>query len=197
LAYPLRFARRFGAAEDVVGMKISKRAAAIAVALSAALGGCGGEYDAAAHKNTHESTQDASSGFLTGGSGGLLNFGTSHNKTQTDTDPNLGVNAYLWRGTLETLKFMPLASADPFGGVIITDWWTPASSTGERFKATAYVLGRQLRADAIRVSLFRQVQENGQWVDAPVDPSKPTELENMVLAKARELRSQSASATGS
>jgi hypothetical protein len=100
------------------------------------------------------------------------------------------VNAYLWRGTLETLKFMPLASADPFGGVIITDWWTPPTSPSERFKATAYVLGRQLRADAIRVSLFRQVQQGGQWIDAPVDPAKPSELENMVLAKARELRAQ-------
>ncbi len=89
---------------------------------------------------------------------------------------------------------MPLASADPFGGVIITDWWTPASSPDERFKATAYVLGRQLRADGIRVSLFRQVLQNGQWVAAPVDPSKPTELENMVLAKARELRAQTAAA---
>jgi hypothetical protein len=174
-------------------MRISKRMAAVAVALAATLGGCGGTYNSSEHKNTHDSTEDASSGFMTGGSGGLLNFGTSHNKAATDTDPSLGVNAYLWRGTLETLKFMPLASADPFGGVIITDWWTPASSPTERFKATAYVLGRQLRADAIRVSLFRQVQQNGQWVDAPVDPGKPTELENMVLAKARELRSQSAS----
>ena len=59
----------------------------------------------------------------------------------------VGVSAYLWRGALETLSFMPLASADPFGGVIITDWYQPPSSSGERFKATAYILGRQLRAD--------------------------------------------------
>jgi hypothetical protein len=173
---------------------ISTRTAALAVVLTTALGGCGGGDLAADRQNVHQAgNSQAPGGFMTGGSGGLLNFGTSHNKPATDTDPSLGVNAYLWRGTLETFKFMPLASADPFGGVIITDWWTPASSTGERFKATAYVLGRQLRADAIRVSLFRQVQQNGQWVDAPVDPSKPTELENMVLAKARELRSQPAS----
>jgi hypothetical protein len=89
---------------------------------------------------------------------------------------------------------MPLVSADPFGGVIITDWWTPASSPNERFKAQVFVVSRQLRADGIRVTLVRQVQQNGQWVDAPVDASKPTELENMVLAKARELRSQTATA---
>lgn len=102
----------------------------------------------------------------------------------------LGVNAYLWRGALDTLSFMPLASADPFGGVIITDWYQPPTSGGERFKATAYILGRQLRADGVKVSIFRQVAQNGQWVDEPVSPVTTSEIENKVLARARELRSQ-------
>ncbi len=122
--------------------------------------------------------------------GSLFSIGGSSKSAEPS---GLAVNAYLWRGALETLKFMPLTSADPFGGVIITDWWTPAVAGNERFKATAYILGRQLRADGIRISLFRQVSQNGQWVDAPVDPAKSTELENMVLAKARELSSQAAS----
>lgn len=103
----------------------------------------------------------------------------------------LGVNAYLWRGALDTLSFMPLASADPFGGVIITDWYTPPSASGERFKATAYILGRELRSDGVRVSIFRQVLQNGQWVDAPVSPVTVGEIENKVLSRARELREQS------
>jgi hypothetical protein len=103
----------------------------------------------------------------------------------------LGVNAYLWRGALDTLGFMPLASADPFGGVIITDWYSPAGSTGERFKATAYILGRQLRSDGIRIAIFRQVQQGGQWVDAPVSPVTVSEIEDKVLARARQLREQS------
>jgi hypothetical protein len=103
------------------------------------------------------------------------------------------VNAYLWRGALDTLAFMPLASADPFGGVIITDWYEPPSSPGERFKATAYILGRQLRADGVRVSIFRQVQQGGRWVDAAVSPVTTSDIENKVLARARELRSQTAS----
>jgi hypothetical protein len=103
----------------------------------------------------------------------------------------LGVNAYLWRGALDTLSFMPLASADPFGGVIITDWYTPPTANGERFKATAYILGRELRSDGVRVSIFRQVLENGQWVDAPVSPVTVGDIENKVLSRARELREQS------
>jgi len=103
----------------------------------------------------------------------------------------LGVNAYLWRGTLDTLSFMPLASADPFGGVIITDWYTPPTSSNERFKATAYILGRELRSDGVRISIFRQVYQDGHWVDASVSPVTIGEIENKVLSRARELRAQS------
>jgi hypothetical protein len=110
-----------------------------------------------------------------------------------DAGGALGVNAYLWRGALDTLSFMPLASADPFGGVIITDWYSPPSTPNERFKATAYILGRQLRADGVRVTVFRQVMQDGRWVDSTVTASTTGEMENKVLARARELRSQSAS----
>ena len=119
--------------------------------------------------------------------------GAKGNSGSSEEGAALGVNAYLWRGALDTLGFMPLASADPFGGVIITDWYQPPAADGERFKATAYILGRQLRADGIRVSIFRQVLRNGQWIDAPVSPVTTGDIENKVLARARELRSQTAS----
>jgi hypothetical protein len=125
-----------------------------------------------------------------GGDDGLLIFGTRTNRAEDGAA--LGVNAYLWRAALDTLSFMPLASADPFGGVIITDWYQPPAAPGERFKATAYILGRQLRADGVRVAVFRQVLERGQWVDGAVSPSTGSDLEDRVLARARELRSQTA-----
>ncbi len=100
----------------------------------------------------------------------------------------IGVNAYLWRGALDTLGFMPLNSADPFGGVIITDWYTPPAASGERFKATAYILSKDLRSDGVKVAIFRQVLQGGHWVDAPVAEATTGEIENKVLAKARKLR---------
>lgn len=132
---------------------------------------------------------------LAGGDGFSFSSGDQGKKgTASDAGSGaLGVNAFLWRGALDTLSFMPLAQADPFGGVIITDWYQPPAATGERFKATAYILGRQLRADGVRVALFRQVQQSGQWVDAPVSQATTSEVENKVLARARELRSQSGS----
>lgn len=176
----------------------------IVVVSTVGLAACGGGGDSggpatavqgqgtgsAAHVNRRREW-DPQTGSILGSDAPAVIFGGPR-KSDGVGDAGIGVNAYLWRGALDTLKFMPLYDANPFGGTIVTDWWTPAASPSERFKATAYILGRQLRADAVRISLFRQVLQNGQWVDAPVDPAKPTELENMVLARARELRSQSA-----
>ena len=102
----------------------------------------------------------------------------------------IGVNAFLWRGALDTIAFMPLSSADPFGGVIITDWYTPPGTNGERFKATIYILSRDLRSDGLRVNIYRQVLQNGQWMDATVSDSTVGDIENKVLARARHMREQ-------
>ncbi len=99
-----------------------------------------------------------------------------------------GVNAYLWRGAIDVLSFMPFASADPVGGVIITDWYTPPTVSGERFKAEAYILGRTLAANDVRVAVFRQVMQDGQWVDSTVAPDTAADITNKVLNRARELR---------
>lgn len=108
----------------------------------------------------------------------------------------IGVNAYLWRGTLQTLDFMPLASADPFGGLIITDWYQPPESPGERLKVHVLILDRALRADAVDVSVFRQQRQGGDWTDAPVDAQTARALEDKILTKARELRIAGVEATG-
>ncbi|GAB5470056.1 MAG: DUF3576 domain-containing protein [Rhodospirillales bacterium] len=100
----------------------------------------------------------------------------------------IGVNTYLWRASLDTVAFMPLASADPFGGVIITDWYSPSETPDERFKVNVYILARDLRSDGIRTSIFKQKLAEGTWVDAPVDAQTALRLEDAILSRARELR---------
>jgi Domain of unknown function (DUF3576) len=171
----------------------------VAMTLLAALGlaGCSGTKPSPTDPGYIGQQGPASSGSMPGGSvlgDSSLVFGTAKSKSSDNGAGGggaLGVNAYLWRGALDTLSFMPLASADPFGGVIITDWYTPAATSGERFKATAYILGRELRSDGVRVTIFRQVLQNGQWVDSGVSPVTIGEIENKVLSRARELREQS------
>lgn len=101
----------------------------------------------------------------------------------------IGVNGFLWRASLDTLSFLPLSSADPFGGVIITDWYAPPESPSERFKVTVYILGRELRADGVRVAVFRQKREGAnEWQDATTGDNTSTSLEDAILTRARELR---------
>ena len=108
------------------------------------------------------------------------------------TARTVGVNSYLWHASLDTLSFMPLASADPFGGVIITDWYSAPSDPNERMKVTIYILDRRLRADGIRIAVFRQSRSNEGWVDSSVNPDTATKLEDAILTRARELRLASA-----
>lgn len=125
-------------------------------------------------------------GSLSGSEGiALMGRGNRHKEEES----GIGVNSFLWRGALDTVSFMPLASADPFGGVIMTDWYSPAQTPAERTKVQIYVLARELRADAIRATVFRQVKgAGGAWVDAPVAADSGTKLENAILSRARELR---------
>jgi Domain of unknown function (DUF3576) len=99
-----------------------------------------------------------------------------------------GVNPYLWRGALLTLGTAPLVVADPFGGVIVTDWHSPPGDPDERFKETAFILDRTLRSDAVRVSAFRQIYRDRRWVDARNDPVIQADLQNKVIERARILQ---------
>lgn len=99
------------------------------------------------------------------------------------------VNRYLWAASLETLDFLPVFSADPIAGLIITDWYVNPEAPGERFKTNVYILDSALRADALRVSVFRQERtEAGEWIDASVNPATAREIENAILTRARQLR---------
>ena len=101
----------------------------------------------------------------------------------------VGVNGYLWRACLDILSFMPLTSADPFGGVVITDWYSPPNTPLTRFKATAYILSSSLQSDALKIVVFRQVRgEDGGWIESEVNKNVAVDLENTVLARARELK---------
>ena len=160
------------------------------------LSACSGTVEGPdANPTPHDSVQ-AGPGLFSGESGNLLD---SFNKkgggitslfggTQAGA-PGIGVNGYLWRAALETISFLPLQSADSNGGVLITDWRTRPDRANERIKATVYIFGTQLTAQAVQVVLFKQyLQENGQWTDVPADEATARKLEEIILTKARDLK---------
>lgn len=126
------------------------------------------------------------------GEDGLDLFGTGKKEEDTRGASGIGVNSYLWQASLDTLSFMPISSADPFGGVILTDWYSPNGVENERFKTNVFLTGRRLESSALRVSIFKQEKVNGAWKDAEVAKKTVTDMEDTILAKARELRIKSA-----
>jgi hypothetical protein len=152
-------------------MALMRKALAAAVALGAvALAGC-------AH---HDRGQTYGGGFhpLAG-----------HPHASGNGQVTIGVNAFLWRASLDTLAFMPLASADPYGGVIITEWYANPEKPDERFKCTVYILDTRLRADGLNVTVYKQVRDaTGGWVDAVASDQTAIDIENAILTRARQLR---------
>lgn len=152
-------------------------ACATGLVLAALLAGC----------NTRSAPegQEADRGLLE-----RLSFpGIGGSSGRAEAEVGIGVNTFLWRASLDTLSFMPLAEADPFGGVIITDWYASPEQPDERFKATVYILDSRLRADALSVQLFKQVRApDSGWNDAAVDPATRIQIENAILTRARQLR---------
>ncbi len=104
------------------------------------------------------------------------------------------VNPYLWRASLDIISFMPLASADAMGGVIVTDWYVTPQNQNERLKTTIFITDQVLRADAIKVIVYKQIKlKDGGWASATSNPAVANELENIILTKARQLRINSLS----
>jgi len=159
-------------------MKMIKKAAmvTVAAALSLSLAGC------LSFGKKDETTIDAKAEKR-----GFLGLGGSKPTSETE-NATIGVNAYLWRASLDTISFMPLASADPWGGIIITDWYANPEKPDERFKATIYILDTRLRADALNVSIYKQVKSGDQWVDAAATAQTQIDIENAILTRARQLR---------
>ncbi|MGE4351125.1 MAG: DUF3576 domain-containing protein [Bdellovibrionales bacterium] len=125
-------------------------------------------------------------GSLLSDKGGFAILGGDEKKADQN---GIGVNGYLWRASLDTLSFMPIASADPFGGVILTDWYAAPNASNERIKLNVFILDRDLRADGVKVTVFRQILgEEGKWADAAISPTTASQLENAILTRARQLK---------
>ena len=122
------------------------------------------------------------------GEDGLTIFGNQNKKKKNDGSSGIGVNTYLWRASLDTISFMPLASADPFGGVIITDWHSESSKPNERFKVNVFILSEELVSTGVDVKVFRQIKKSGQWFNGDVADDTATKLEDSILERARQLR---------
>lgn len=177
-----------------------KVATAVVLASLVGLGGCGlfkggdSQYPTQEGSGPNQPNPSGAPRETIFGSDGITLFGGGGT---TEQGTGIGINSFLWRASLDTISFMPLTSADPFGGVIITDWYQDPKTPNERFKLTVYIMDRRLRADGVKVAVFRQTRDAGaQWEDAATDPATGTRIENAILVRARQLRIQTTEAPG-
>ena len=141
--------------------------------------------------------QDAETRLQTGGGllgkGGISVSGLINNDqgNVSKATVNMSVNAFLWKGALETIDFMPLSSADPIGGTIITDWYSTEDNQNERCKLNIFITGKQLNTKNLRVATFCQEFKNPAWVNKKMNEENNLKIENAILNKAKKLKLQS------
>ncbi len=124
------------------------------------------------------------------GKEGINLFDTDGNKKQNDGFATVGmpINPYLWSASLETLSFIPLSSADPFGGTIFTDWYSTEANENERCKINVFISGAELKTQNLRVSSFCEVFKKNKWVGISTNNQDNIDLENAILNKAKKLK---------
>ena len=177
-------------------MRTTKLALILLTALTPALIACGGE-DGKGGIQTEAKYPTGSDASRDGGVGSIYEdapsiFGEDGlvfgGKKEEGEGSGIEVNSFLWRASLDTVSFMPLASADPFGGVILTDWYSPEGTENERYKLNVFIVSRQLRSDGIQVRVFKQELVKGGWRDVKPAAETARQLEDTILTRARQLR---------
>ena len=130
-----------------------------------------------------------SGGGLFGKKGGISLLGLGNNNGGVQTTMGMPINPYLWKGSLETVEFMPLISADPFAGIILTDWYSSGNSLNERCKVNIFIKGVELNSQNLKVNSFCQkLNPNNIWIDQPTVADNNIQLENAIFHKAKKFR---------
>ena len=140
--------------------------------------------------------QDAETRLQTGGGllkGGIKVDGILGGKEKQSSGVNMigmPINNYLWRASLDTISFMPLNSADPIGGTILTDWYSSGENENERCKLNIFITGNELKTQNLKVTSFCQTFKNQKWVNIKIDKNNNIKIENAILNKAKKLKLQ-------
>tara|TARA_B100001029_G_C14869633_1_gene343799 strand:- start:3 stop:509 length:507 start_codon:yes stop_codon:yes gene_type:complete len=97
----------------------------------------------------------------------------------------LSVNPHLWQASLDILSStMPLASVDSNSGIIISDWYNLKGNQDERVKISVLIKTRELRADGVKVSVFKQKLKASTWSNIKINPLIVQKLERKIVEKA-------------
>ena len=130
------------------------------------------------------------------GGGPLFSFGQKYRDVESQrgledlsaaSGSGPAVNAYLWSAALSALSVLPFDQVDSAGGVIHTEWGSFKEEKNAQYKMNVLVIGKVLRADALKVVVFKRRRVKGAWENISLDPQTKLQIEETILTKAREL----------
>lgn len=150
-----------------------------------ALYSCGGGKDAAGEQIEPDVYKRARKAADAGGSiFGDVGKGTGKKETTFD----FATSNVLWRATLQTLNFIPLANADYSGGIILTDWYGELNSK-EQIKLNIRFLSNEVRSDSIQVLSFKKICDNQNNCSVKkIDDNFSNEIKSSILNAARLIK---------
>ena len=97
----------------------------------------------------------------------------------------------LWRASLDAIDFMPLASVNYSGGIIVTDWYSSSLSSNENIKISIRFLTNEIRSDALNIKIFKKIcDENNRCVINESVGELNKELQRKILQKAKIYETQ-------
>lgn len=95
----------------------------------------------------------------------------------------------MWRAAIEVLDFVPLTTADYGGGIIITDWYSDDLDSSESVKIMINFLSNEIRADGIKVKIYKKICINNQNCNTQLMKSElSNEIKLAVLKKAAQIK---------
>ena len=114
-------------------------------------------------------------------------------KPQQQAGPQVGadVSPSLWVAAHDALNFVKIASEDPMTGMLVTDWYSPATNPNERLRVSVFILSYALRSDSLALTVDREVRgSDGQWKASTVDRKTVDNLDNAILLRARQIHAE-------
>ena len=114
-------------------------------------------------------------------------FGDINNRGSNNTTFAFGTSNVLWRATLKTLEFLPIANADYSGGIIVYDWYSDKDSN-EQIKISIKFLSNEVRSDAIQITSHKRMCINDKCSTSKLDNNFSNEIKDSILTTARVLK---------
>jgi len=128
------------------------------------------------------------------GKGIFGTFGKDLGKTASGSSSvSFSGSNVLWRATLKSLDFLPLANSDYTGGIIIYDWYSSPNNPKEQIKITVQFLSDDIRSDSVKVSSYKRIcDDKNNCVNSVSDKNFSNSIKDTIIESARSLKIEEA-----